>query len=229
MYLSFFPQGHDCCRKLLHPLLPSHHRGPPLRSCSLPPSIAFSVSIFLSSLRRDDVIAFRYVEGWALYCEALGEEMDAYKGPEELFGRLSMVCPYAIFFTIRELFTTALQDMMRAVRLVIDTGASACNWRVSRHHHAHVVMVIHGRVITIPRFRLACSRLGRGAKRAVYDAPHSQALPRSHQRSFAVGSLLHFSQAAFFFYTEFYFVLADIVRGLDKPLRTKLVKLPFWK
>ena len=91
MYLSFFPQGHDCCRKLLHPLLPSHHRGPPLRSRSLPPSIAFSVSIFLSSLRRDDIFAFRYVEGWALYCEALGEEMDAYKGPEELFGRLSMV------------------------------------------------------------------------------------------------------------------------------------------
>jgi uncharacterized protein (DUF885 family) len=58
--------------------------------------------------RRYDYIS-AYGEGWGLYAEKLGVEMDIYETPYEHFGRLTY-------------------EMWRACRLVIDTGVHAFGW-----------------------------------------------------------------------------------------------------
>jgi uncharacterized protein (DUF885 family) len=58
--------------------------------------------------RRNDYIS-AYGEGWGLYAEKLGVEMDIYETPYENFGRLTY-------------------EMWRASRLVIDTGIHAMGW-----------------------------------------------------------------------------------------------------
>jgi len=80
--------------------------------------------------RLEDLPKFRlhgffsaYAEGWALYSEMLGKEIGFYKDPVSDYGRLS-------------------SEMLRAVRLVVDTGIHDKNWsrqQVIDYMHANDV------------------------------------------------------------------------------------------
>ncbi len=62
-----------------------------------------------------------YVEGWALYAERLGKEVGFYQDPYNDYGRLQ-------------------DEMLRAIRLVVDTGLHAKKWtreQVVQYFHDH--------------------------------------------------------------------------------------------
>jgi uncharacterized protein (DUF885 family) len=86
----------------LHELLPGHH---------LQNSIARERADLPDLLRFGSYTA--YGEGWGLYAESLGRELDLYEDPFQWFGHLDW-------------------EMLRAVRLVVDTGLHAFGWSRDR-------------------------------------------------------------------------------------------------
>jgi uncharacterized protein (DUF885 family) len=77
------------------------------------PGHAFQIPIAMEHKGQPDFRRLSYIsaygEGWALYCEHLGDEMGMYETPYDRFGMLG----YQIW---------------RAVRLVVDTGVHAQGW-----------------------------------------------------------------------------------------------------
>jgi uncharacterized protein (DUF885 family) len=92
-------------RKLLSDETQAYHEGIPGHHMQI------SIQQRLTGLPefRLHVINNAYAEGWAVYAEALGKEIGFFQDPASDYGRLNL-------------------ELMRAVRLVVDTGIHAQGW-----------------------------------------------------------------------------------------------------
>jgi uncharacterized protein (DUF885 family) len=109
----------------LHEAVPGHH---------LQISLAQELE-GLSNFRRNTYLS-AFGEGWALYCEWLGQEMGIYETPYEQFGRLTY-------------------EMWRACRLVVDPGLHVMGWtreQAIEFMAAHTALSLHECTTEIDRY-----------------------------------------------------------------------------
>jgi uncharacterized protein (DUF885 family) len=130
---QFFANTHDLPARpnwnmesiCLHEAVPGHH---------------FQLTL---AQELDDLPAFRrhafvtaYLEGWGLYCESLGGELGMYTDPYQRYGSLDA-------------------EVLRAIRLVVDTGIHALGWsreRAIEYFTAHSASSHHEIATEVDRY-----------------------------------------------------------------------------
>ncbi|XP_062620404.1 uncharacterized protein LOC134281978 [Saccostrea cucullata] len=103
----------DFMALLLHETIPGHHLQISVASTVKIPSYRKQMSGYLYTVPFEAPFYTAYVEGWALYAESLGEELNLYKTDNDLMGRYG-------------------SEIFRACRLVVDTGLHYMNWTRQR-------------------------------------------------------------------------------------------------
>lgn len=99
-------------------------------------ALVYELKDKLSEYQRRVYYSNSYVEGWALYAEYLGREMGMFTEPIQRLGNLNA-------------------EMLRAVRLVVDTGIHAMNWsqqQVVDYMLSHLAVDPHGVTIEANRY-----------------------------------------------------------------------------
>lgn len=110
----------------LHEAVPGHH---------------FQLSLAqemegVPEFRKNPLGCTAYIEGWGLYCESLGRELGIYTDPYQRFGALD-------------------GELLRAIRLVTDTGMHALGWTRERaidFFEEHSPMSHHEVVTEVDRY-----------------------------------------------------------------------------
>src|SRR5580692_10640363 len=100
----------DCETTAYHEGIPGHHL-----------QIAIAQELPQLPPFRQNEFYTAYTEGWALYSERLGKELGFYQDPYSYYGHLQ-------------------DDMLRAIRLVVDTGLHSKHWtrqQVVDYFHEH--------------------------------------------------------------------------------------------
>ncbi|XP_048747201.2 uncharacterized protein LOC125659546 [Ostrea edulis] len=98
---------------LIHETNPGHHLQISIASTVKIPSFRKNMGGYVFAVPFEAQFYSAFVEGWALYAESLGEEMELYKTDYDMMGRYG-------------------SEIFRACRLVVDTGLHYFNWTRER-------------------------------------------------------------------------------------------------